>query len=182
MPPCVRIKPSSTVMAPGPTCFQPAKSLPLKSCFHAGVSARAASNRAPARMQARATTPLRTMAPPVPKARLETQAVQIVVADLDVLKRRLRVIIFDKIMLDTALIGGREDPLEVDRSLPRIGEPALEFDRAGRSRITARRVRIVHIILHVNQREAPGMLLEVAHRVFPGNADPAQIHFHLHEL
>src|ERR1017187_2443324 len=26
--------PSSTVISPGPTCFQPVRSLPLKSCFH----------------------------------------------------------------------------------------------------------------------------------------------------
>src|SRR5579862_479983 len=34
MPPCVRISPSSTVSPPGPTCFQPVRSLPLKSCCH----------------------------------------------------------------------------------------------------------------------------------------------------
>src|SRR5882672_9988014 len=36
IPPCVRMRPSSTVMLPGPTCFQPVRSLPLKSGFHAG--------------------------------------------------------------------------------------------------------------------------------------------------
>src|ERR1700758_2200217 len=34
MPPCVRIKPSSTLSPPGPTCFHPVRSLPLKSCCH----------------------------------------------------------------------------------------------------------------------------------------------------
>src|SRR5260370_15550496 len=44
MPPCVRMSPSSTVMLPGPTCFQPARSLPLKSGFQAGVCGCAAAN------------------------------------------------------------------------------------------------------------------------------------------
>src|SRR5579864_9818396 len=34
MPLCVRMRPSSTVSPPGPTCFQPVKSLPLNSCCH----------------------------------------------------------------------------------------------------------------------------------------------------
>src|SRR5208283_4960338 len=35
MPPCVRMRPSSTTVSPpGPTCFQPVRSLPLKSCCH----------------------------------------------------------------------------------------------------------------------------------------------------
>src|SRR5271167_3003713 len=107
MPPCVRIKPSSTVISPGPTCFQPVKSLPLKSCFHAGVCARAAANSiAVLRTQARAMANLRTMLPPpIPnRPQLEAQATQIVVADLDVLERRFGVIILDEIMLDAALL------------------------------------------------------------------------------
>src|SRR5579863_2167358 len=32
IPPCVWISPFSTVMLPGPTCFQPLRSLPLNSC------------------------------------------------------------------------------------------------------------------------------------------------------
>src|SRR2546422_11601344 len=43
MPPCVRMSPSSTVMLPGPTCFQPIRSLPMKSGFHAGVCGFAAA-------------------------------------------------------------------------------------------------------------------------------------------
>src|SRR6476469_3419658 len=35
MPPCVRIRPSSTVSSPGPTCFQPVRSLPLNNGFQA---------------------------------------------------------------------------------------------------------------------------------------------------
>src|SRR5260370_29532610 len=44
MPPCVRMRPSSTVMLPGPTCFQPVRSLPLKSGFQAGVCGGEAAN------------------------------------------------------------------------------------------------------------------------------------------
>src|SRR5215468_1994136 len=35
IPPYVLIRPSSTLSPPGPTCFQPVRSLPLNSCFHA---------------------------------------------------------------------------------------------------------------------------------------------------
>src|SRR5260370_40534868 len=44
MPPCVRIRPSSTVMLPGPTCLQPVRSFPLKSGFQAGACGCAAAN------------------------------------------------------------------------------------------------------------------------------------------
>src|SRR6266478_4479848 len=43
MPPCVRMKPPSTVMLPGPTCFQPVRSLPLKRGFQAGSCGGAAA-------------------------------------------------------------------------------------------------------------------------------------------
>src|SRR5271170_227072 len=43
MPPCVWIRPFSTVMFPGPTCFQPFKSLPLNSGFHSCSGTRAAT-------------------------------------------------------------------------------------------------------------------------------------------
>src|SRR5260370_26693140 len=41
---CVQMVASSTGMLPGPTCFQPARSLPLKSGFQAGVCGCAAAN------------------------------------------------------------------------------------------------------------------------------------------
>src|SRR5271167_4960172 len=108
------MRPSSTVMSPGPTCFQPVKSLPLKSCFHAGVCARAAANsRAVLNTQARQIPTLRTMLPPpmLNRPQLESQGAQIVVADLDVLERIFRVVILDKIMLDAAFVRLRENPL-----------------------------------------------------------------------
>src|SRR5271157_303660 len=157
------MRPSSTVMSPGPTCFQPVKSLPLKSCFHAGVCARAATkSKAVLTTQVRQIPTLRTMLPPpmLSRPQLEAQGGQIDVADLDVLEWRFRVIILDKIMLNAAFVGLRENPLEVDRPLADIGEAPLKFHRAGRSGVAARSVRIVHIVLYVHQREAPRILVE----------------------
>src|SRR5437016_14571014 len=47
MPPCVWIKPSSTLISPGPTCFQFSKFLPLNNCFHSfeRAGSKAAANR-----------------------------------------------------------------------------------------------------------------------------------------
>src|SRR5579885_1688013 len=42
MPPCVRIRPSSTTMDPLPTCCQPVRSFPLKSCCQLLEAANAA--------------------------------------------------------------------------------------------------------------------------------------------
>src|SRR6185437_10137823 len=39
IPPCVRINPFSTVSPPGPTCCQPFRSFPSKSCFHSAEKA-----------------------------------------------------------------------------------------------------------------------------------------------
>src|SRR5271169_3690227 len=116
------MSPSSTVISPGPTCFQPVKSLPLKSCFHAGAGA-ATNSKAVLRTLARQIPTLRTMLlpPMLNRSQLEPQGAQIVVADLDVLERRFGVVILDKIMLDAALVRFREDPLEIDRPLADIG-------------------------------------------------------------
>src|SRR6267378_3743227 len=43
MPPCVRMRPSSTVILPGPTCFHPVRSLPLNKGFHGGACGCAAA-------------------------------------------------------------------------------------------------------------------------------------------
>src|SRR3954453_3076479 len=47
MPPCVWIKPSSTVISPGPTCFQLSRFLPLNNSFHScdRAGSKAAANR-----------------------------------------------------------------------------------------------------------------------------------------
>ena len=37
-------------------------------------------------------------------------------------------------------------------------------------------------VLHVHQGEAAGIALEIGDGIFAGNADPAQIHFHLYEI
>src|SRR5277367_1725637 len=129
MPPCVRIRPSSTVISPGPTCFQPVRSLPLKSGFHSGVvwaraaNAHTASDRhAPAKTQASVTFVLLTVFSPRVEARaLKAQVAQIVVADLDVFEGLFRVVILHEIMFDAALFGGREDVLEVDRPFANVG-------------------------------------------------------------
>src|SRR5467141_1734586 len=96
MPPCVRMRPSSTVMLPGPTCFQPVRSLPLNNGFQAGDCGRAAAIRKKAVMANRAVSVSGfriVMTPPENEDRqerlsppLETQCVQVVVTDFDVVK------------------------------------------------------------------------------------------------
>src|SRR5579864_5246690 len=62
MPPCVRMRPSSTVSPPGPTCFHPVRSLPLKSCCHFPVSPlQTFSSAAIARVASPATRKMHTV-------------------------------------------------------------------------------------------------------------------------
>src|SRR6266478_6128678 len=106
MPPSVRMRPSSTVMLPGPTCFQPVRSLPLKSGFHAGACGGAAATASRVEMAAssrsvvfhlcggtaRCGAPWRNLAwqgcsmlhPCTGESKL--QVVKVVVADLDVVE------------------------------------------------------------------------------------------------
>src|SRR5216683_134591 len=135
MPPCVRMRPSSTVMLPGPTCFQPARSLPLKSGFQAGVCGRAEAMK---KRTVKANRAVRVsgfriaMIPPekgqarMPVLLLETQSVKIVVADLDVVEGGLGLVVFDEIMLDASLVGVRKKIFPVDRALADVGHAAAE--------------------------------------------------------
>src|SRR5260370_3191844 len=100
-------------MLPGPTCFQPARSLPLKSGFQAGVCGCAAANAnrletaatasiviqlrgvmascsSEKSSQARGAAALRPY-----NGKSKLQCVRIVVADFYVVERRFRVVSFD---------------------------------------------------------------------------------------
>src|SRR5262245_55661009 len=132
MPPWVLISPSSTVSAPGPTCFQPVRSLPLNSCFHSACGRAAATAQAnaatpsiqtilrikPSLLASRAGVPaarkareLRSPARPRNPRPSERQVVQIVVALGDARKGVAGKIVFDEVVLDSGLLGVGEDVL-----------------------------------------------------------------------
>src|SRR6266480_2943991 len=126
MPPCVRMSPSSTVMLPGPTCFQPVRSLPSNSGFQAGACGRAAANAS--KVETAATISIvihvRGFMAPFSSERSnqargsdrsehyeeesKLQVVKIVVAHLDVIEGGFRVVVFDEIMFNSGLAGVRE--------------------------------------------------------------------------
>src|SRR5207302_11144053 len=176
MPPCVRMRPSSTVMLPGPTCFQPVRSLPLKSGFQAGVCgwAAAMSKRAAIANRGMTVSGLRMpMIPPaeegqarMPVPLLETQRVEIVVADLNVVERRFGIVVFHEKVLDAGFLGVSEEISPVDGALTDIGHASAESNGlAHRSLVFARRRGILHPVFYVNERETARILLEIGRRI-----------------
>src|SRR2546430_10242599 len=118
---------------------------------------------------------------PVPL--LETQRVEIVVADLDVVERRFGIVVFHEKVLDAGLFGVREKIFPVDGALANIGHASAEFNGlAHRSLISGRRRGILHPVLDVNERETAGIFFEIGERILAGDTDPAEIHFHGDEL
>ena len=107
---------------------------------------------------------------------------QIVVTDLDVFESVLGIIVFDETMLDTGLFRVREKIFPVDGSLADVSEMSRKFDRARCSTVAAGGMGIVHVILHMNEGEAAGIIIEIRDRIFSGNGDPAEIHFHNDEF
>src|SRR2546430_7727664 len=193
MPPCVRMRPSSTVMLPGPTCFQPVRSLPLKSGFQAGVCGWAAEMNKRAAIANRGVTVSGLRMPMIPPAEegqarmpvplLETQRVEIVVADLDVVERRFGIVVFHEKVLDAGLFGVREEIFPVDGAPTDIGHASAEFNGlAHRSLISGRRRGILHPVFYVNEGETAGIFFEIGESILAGDADPAEIHFHGDEL
>src|SRR5438552_16965476 len=114
---------------------------------------------------------------PVPL--LETQRVEIVVADLDVVERRFGIVVFHEKVLDAGFLGVREEISPVDGALTDISHASAEFNGlAHRSLVFARRRGILHPVFYVNERETAGIFVEIGERVTAGDADPAEIHFH----
>src|SRR6267143_5201015 len=175
------MSPSSTVMLPGPTCFQPARSLPLKSGFQAGGCDCAAANasRAEAAASVSIVADLRGfMASCSSQIRLsrgarhgrlhpyransELQIVKIVVTDFNVIEGGLGLVIFDKIMFDAGFFGMREDALPINGTLPDVSEAPANFHRrAGGTLVSVRGVGVLDPVFYVNEREATGVLIEI---------------------
>src|SRR6266436_4113079 len=192
MPPCVRMRPSSTVMLPGPTCFQPARSLPLKSGFQAGVCGRAEAMK---KRTVKANRAVRVggfriaMIPPekgqarMPVLLLETQSVKIVVADLDVVEGGLGLVVFDEIVFDAGFFGVRKKILPVNGALADVGHAATESNGlAHRSLVSAGSRGVLDPVFYMDERETAGIFFEISKRILAGDADPAEIQFHGDEL
>src|SRR5439155_27309977 len=119
----------------------------------------------------------------MPVLLLETQRVEIVVADLDVVERRFGIVVFHEIVLDAGLFGVREEIFPVDGALTDIGHAVAEFNGlAHRSLISGRRRGILHPVFYVNLRETAGIFFEIGERILASDTDPAEIHFHGDEL
>src|SRR5882762_1893990 len=196
------MSPSSTVMLPGPTCFQPVRSLPLKSGFQAGGCDCAAANasRAEAAASVSIVADLRGfMASCSSQIRLsrgahhgrlrpyransELQIVKIVVTDFNVIEGGLGLVVFDEIMFDAGFFGLREDALPINGPLPDIGEAPANFHRrAGGALVAVRGVRVFDPVFYVDQRETAGIFLEIGQRILAGDVDPAEIQLHGDEL
>src|SRR5437762_2969108 len=118
---------------------------------------------------------------PVPL--LETQRVEIVVADLDVVERRFGIVVFHEKVLDAGFLGVREEISPVDGALTDIGHASAEFNGlAHRSLVFARRRGILHPVFYVNERETAGIFVEIGERILASDTDPAEVHFHGDEL
>src|SRR5438874_7351097 len=118
---------------------------------------------------------------PVPL--LETQRVEIVVADLDVVERRFGIVVFHEKVLDAGFLGVREEISPVDGALTDISHASAEFNGlAHRSLVFARRRGILHPVFYVNERETAGIFVEIGESILADDADPAEIHFHGDEL
>src|SRR5712664_1222346 len=200
MPPWVRMRPSSTVMLPGPTCFQPVRSLPLNNGFQFSFCGCAANaNIAATADTARIDIHLRKFIAGCSSERssqtgaqqcraptkqiLEFQDVQIIVTDFDVAKSRFGIVVLDEVMFDAGLAGLREDTLPINGALPDVGLAAAEFNGlAHRSLVSTRRRCVLDPVLDVNEGKAAGIFLEVGEGILAGDADPAEIEFHGHEL
>src|SRR6266478_10238297 len=169
MPPWVRMRPSSTVMLPGPTCFQPVRSLPLNKGFQFSFCGCAAnvniavmagttkinihlrkfiagcSSERPSQTGAQ-----RCCAPT--KQISEFQGVQIIVTDFYVVKSGFGIVVLDEIMFDAGFAGLRENALPIHGALTDVGHATAEFNGlAHRSLVGTRRGCVLDPVLDVNE-------------------------------
>src|SRR5438045_4561020 len=113
----------------------------------------------------------------------ETQLMQVVVTDFDVIESGFRIIVFDEIVLDAGFAIVREKIFPVNGALADVGHVAAILDGLAHGAfVAAVRTGVFHPVLDVNEREAAGILIEIRERVFSGDANPAEIHFHGDEL
>src|SRR5437764_9852927 len=113
----------------------------------------------------------------------ETQLMQVVVTDFDVIESGFRIIVFDEIVLDAGLAIVREEIFPVNGALADVGHVAAILHGLAHSALVATvGPGVFHPVLDVNEREAAGILIEIRERIFSGYANPAEIHFHGDEL
>src|SRR6266481_7282752 len=198
MPPCVRMRPSSTDISPGPTCFQPLRSLPLKRGFQdedcggaaatakrveTAVTSRIAIHfllsRVTASAPGRKSSQARVQHAAPYKDKSELQFLEIVVADFDVVERRFGIVVFHEVVLDARFRGVREKVFPIDGPLADIGHAAAKLDGLPHGTLVGSwRRNVLDPVFYMNEREAAGILFEIADRIFAGDADPAEIQFH----
>src|SRR6266850_8499836 len=196
------MRPSSTVILPGPTCFQPVRSLPLNNGFQfsfcgcaasANIAVTADTTRinihlrkfiASCSSERSSQTGAQSAAADAPtKQILEFQGVQVIVTDFDVVKSGFGLVVLDEIMFDAGFAGLRENALPIHGALTDVSHAAAEFNGlAHRSLVGTRRGCVLDPVLDVNEGEAAGVFLEVGEGIPAGDADPAEIQFHGHEL
>jgi len=86
-------------------------------------------------------------------------------------------------MFDAGFAGLRENALPIHGALADVGHAAAEFNRlAHRSLVRARRRCVLDPVLDMNEGEASGIFFEVGEGILAGDADPAEIQFHGHQL
>src|SRR6266404_8499712 len=203
MPPWVLMRPSSTVSPPGPTCFQPVRSLPLKSCFQSDFWAWAAVIRiVAATVNPTINQSLRMIVNTSKRANeerfltrhggsgitarclktnhLESQSAQIGVALGDAGKSVAGIVLLDEVVLDTGFAGVRENLLPGNDAAADVSEKLHLSVRAGGRRVLG--LGKLLDVLNVNEREAAGILVEIFDRVFAGDGDPAEVELHFDVL
>src|SRR5436190_9522781 len=108
----------------------------------------------------------------------EPQIAQVVVTDLDAFKRGPRFVVLDEVVPDAGLCGIRENAWPVDAARADVGETAARTNRTECALVTARNSPVVNPVLHVHQREAAGISVEVRDRILPRGSNPTEIQFH----
>lgn len=113
----------------------------------------------------------------------QLQLGQVVVAIADAVEGRLGLVVLDEVVLDAGFGAIGEDAFPVYGAAANVGEaPGEGYGWAGGSAEAAGGAGVLHKVFHVNQREAAGVFLEIGERIFAGDADPAEVEFHLDQL
>ncbi len=84
---------------------------------------------------------------------------------MDTFERRLRLIVLDKVVLDTSDVSFRENSLPIHNPFADFGHVAIFIE-----------------IFDMNQRKASGIFLEVCENIGAGFVRPTKVHLHLDQL
>src|SRR5579863_2884911 len=111
---------------------------------------------------------------------LKSQGAEELVAFADAVERVAGIVLFDEIVLDAGFTRVCEKLLPGNDAASNVGEKAhLPIWTGGRRVFGLGKLLDV---LDVNQREASGIFVEIFDGIFAGDADPAEIEFHLDVL